>query len=119
MSDKPVIAVDFDDTLAHCDTWQGPQTLSQPIPGAVEFLRALANKYSPVVFSARAATMTGQAAIWAWAREHGVEDLLYGVTSNKDFAFKHIVDDRAVAFRGDYDEVLRQLGINQLRLVTL
>lgn len=111
MSDKPVIAVDFDDTLATTTNWVGPHTVSEPLPGAVEFLHALAARHAVVVFSARASTMTGQAAIWHWARRHGVEELVYGVTSNKDYAFSRIVDDRAIAFRGDYSEVLAELGV--------
>lgn len=118
MSRKPVIAVDFDDTIAHTDNWIGPHTVSEPIPGAIEFLRALATRFDIVVFSARAANITGQQAIWAWTKRHGVEDIIHGVTAGKDYAFTHIVDDRAVPFNGDYDDVLSQLGVSRLKLVT-
>jgi hypothetical protein len=46
--------------------------------------------------------------VWRWLREHGLHDLVSDVTDRKPAA--HVfVDDRAVCFRGDFDETLRRI----------
>lgn len=104
------VAIDLDGTLAQYDTWQGEEVIGEPIPGALEFLRALYDRgYVIYIFSARAITELGRQAIWRWLRKYGLEALIEDVTWEKLYRFYRIVDDRAITFRGDYNDVLQQL----------
>lgn len=109
--ERDVIAVDFDSTIAKSPVWLGDATPADALDGAVEFLRALGKVFDIVIFSARGGTLEGKQAIRQWARDNGVSDLIAGVTNVKDYRFWRFVDDRAVAFKGDYGAVLAELGV--------
>ena len=50
---KPTICVDLDGTLAEHDGWKGVDHFGKPLPGAVEFTRALSEFADVVIFTAR------------------------------------------------------------------
>jgi hypothetical protein len=46
--------------------------------------------------------------VWKWLGDHGLDRLVDAVTDRKEPAFVYI-DDRAICFRGDYEETLKQV----------
>lgn len=102
-----IVAIDFDATLCEYTTWTGVQPTGQPITGAVAFVRWLLQQHAlPVVYSCRAAAPGGKKAISDWLAHHGFPPLI--VTAEKVRAVGY-VDDRAVPFAGDWDEVKSSL----------
>lgn len=97
---RRTIALDFDGVL-HCyNGWNGGK-VAGPMPGAKEAVESLvADGQEVVVFSTRDAAMIRQ-----WLREHKFPEL--EVTSTKR-PFYVIVDDRAVAFDGEWSAGLVQ-----------
>jgi hypothetical protein len=84
--------------------WQGDKHFDPPRPGAREFLESLrARGYAIVVLTTRYPDD-----VWQWLRECALEDLIQDVTDRKPAA--HVfIDDRAVCFRGSFDDTLRQI----------
>lgn len=103
-SDAPVACVDLNGVLDAYTGWKGPSHFDPPRPGAREFLLDLRERgFAIVVFTTRYADD-----VWRWLREHGLADLVTDVTDRKPAA--HVfVDDRAVCFRGDFADTLRQI----------
>ena len=105
MSNTGWIGVDLDGTLAHYESFIGPEHIGAPIPAMVERVqRWLADGYEVRIFTARVShdeTMprirdaaAAMKAIRLWCREHiGVE---LRVTNVKDYAMIELWDDRAV-----------------------
>lgn len=103
-TDAPIVCVDFNGVLDSYTGWQGARHFDPPRPGAREFLRALrARGYAIVVFTTRFPDD-----VWRWLGEFGLDELVQDVTDRKPAA--HVfVDDRAVCFRGDFDDTLKQI----------
>ena len=101
MDERLTVCVDLDGVLNTFDVWRGPEYFHSPRAGAHDFLRSLqAAGYRVVVFTVR----------WhAWAAEwldaNGLRQFVDEVTDKKPPAHVY-VDDRAVCFRGDFDETL-------------
>lgn len=101
---RPRICVDLDGVLNLYTGWKGENVFASPRPGAVEFLKALAEKgYEVVVFTTRNHGWT-----WTWLSDHGLGDFVERVTNEKLPAMAY-VDDRAVRFRGEFDQVLEDI----------
>ena len=95
------VAVDFDGVIHQYSGWKGPDVLDGPIPGAREFLAELvARGYRVVIMTTRPAKF-----VEPWLRLHHMADMVDQVTSEKVTAIAY-VDDRAVRFWGEWDEVL-------------
>ena len=106
-----ILAVDFDGTLsAYSHGWQGAGNVPDgPTLGARGYvLRQIRKGIVPVVFSTRAASPEGKAAIEKWLSDYNFPALQ--VTHEKIGAFAY-VDDRAVPFRGDWGEVEEQTDL--------
>jgi hypothetical protein len=104
MSDRPIIAIDLNGVLDDYTGWRGPEHWDAPRRGAADFLRTLRERgFRVVVHTTR----------WAddarvWLREHDLLQYVDEVTDRKVSA--HVfVDDRAVCFRGDFDQTLRDI----------
>lgn len=98
------VCVDLNGTLDLYQGWRGPNYWYRPRPGAGRFLAALkARNYNVVIFTTRDA-----AGVWAWLKRYRLARYVDDVTNLKIPAIAY-VDDRAIPFRGDYDEVLREL----------
>jgi hypothetical protein len=102
---RPFVCVDLNGVLDSYTGWKHPDHWDPPRPGARDFLEALhARGFDVVVFTTR-----HPVGVRRWLREHGLYDLVDAVTSRKPAA--HVfIDDRAVCFRGDFDEVLKQVA---------
>ncbi len=104
-----IIAVDFDGTIAsYADGWEGWDVVGEPIPGALEFLKALHKAgHRIMIFSARARAPEGKKAIEEWIVEYGLDDIIEGVTHEKLPYFSLIVDDRAIRFEENFRDILK------------
>ncbi len=103
MSEK-TICVDLNGTLDTYTGWRGADYWYPPRSGADRFLRELRQRgYEVVVFTTR-----DPAAVWEWLRQYGLAQHVSDVTNVKVRAIAY-VDDRAIPFRGDYDETLREI----------
>jgi len=102
--EAPIACVDLNGVLDAYTGWKGARHFDPPRPGARAFLDALAARgFRIVVFTTRYADD-----VWAWLREYRLDGLISEVTDRKPAA--HVfVDDRAVCFRGDFDDTLRQI----------
>lgn len=108
---RPQIAIDFDNTLARHDAGMGMQKTGEPIPGAIEFVKKLhQDGWEVWIFSARCYDPKGTQSIKDWLTKHGLISIIRGVTNEKSPGFVVMVDDRAIEFRGDYNEVLKKLN---------
>lgn len=112
MSPKPKLAVDFDGTLVKNETPFKEATYGETFVGAVEFIRALAEKYDIVIFSARATTFRGKDAILNWVKQHNLRAVISDVTNQKKYSFTAYIDDRAISFNSpaDYLTIADALG---------
>jgi hypothetical protein len=100
----PVVCVDLDGVLNSFDGWRGPEYFHPPRPGAADFLRRLnASGYRVVVFTVRF-----HGWVEAWLRENGLMNDVAEITDRKPPAHVYL-DDRAVCFRGDFDQALREI----------
>jgi hydroxymethylpyrimidine pyrophosphatase-like HAD family hydrolase len=105
-----MIAIDFDGTIARYDGVTSPDDLGEPIPGAIEFLRALHKAgYTLAIFSARATDPIGKRAIEQWVAKHDLDGIIEFVTYEKLVDFELLIDDRAIRFEGDYRDTLKQV----------
>lgn len=96
---NPHICVDLDGTLAHYDTWRGPEHIGPPVPAMLARVRAwLAAGTEVRIFTARMSipeqAETTRQAVHLWLAEQGLPAL--EVTCVKDLGCLEIWDDRAV-----------------------
>lgn len=103
--DRPVVCVDVNGVLDLYTGWKDPDHWDPPREGAQAFLRSLAESgFCVVIFTTRHQTQVRR-----WLRDHGLLEHVSAITSRKPPA--HVfVDDRAVCFRGDFDDTLRRIA---------
>lgn len=100
----PVVCVDLNGVLDSYSGWRGPHHFDPPRPGARAFLEALVSRgYEVVVFTTRHPD-----GVWRWLRDFELDLFVRQVTDRKPAAYV-FVDDRAVCFRGDFDDTLRAI----------
>jgi histidinol phosphatase-like enzyme len=99
------IAIDFDGVLASYDGWKGQEHYGAPLPGALGFVKSLAEAgYQVVIFTTRAGTSAGIDRLEGWLKFHGLTDELIErlvITCIKPPAWLYI-DDRCFLFKGAY-----------------
>lgn len=116
MSKRYTIAVDFDGVIhSYSSPWVDHHVIPDPpVPGAIEWLNAILDKFDVVIFTTRGKTAEGAAAVGRWLIEHGGPEGLT-VTAVKPPALVYI-DDRAWRFEGTFptaDEVHRSRPWNK------
>lgn len=113
MARARTLCVDFDGTITEYERYRGRGVFDPPIPGAAETLRRLkAEGWRIIIYTTRSETEE----IAAYLQEHGIpfdginedEEGPAGVHPAKPAADAY-VDDRAVAFRGDWEAAYRQI----------
>lgn len=103
MSDKPNVAIDFDGVLNDYSGWAGDEELFKPREGVTDFLAKLADHYEVWILTTRKPAM-----VHNWLVEHGLRRYVGTITNIKPPALAY-VDDRAVRFHGDYQQVLHEI----------
>ena len=98
------IGVDLDNTLA--DNSGTPDfILEDPIEGAKDFMDELVNRgFRPVIYTAR--HWADYEIIENWLIKHDIP--FREIICGKPLFYK-IVDDKNIAFKGDYKEVLKEI----------
>lgn len=102
---RRTICLDFDGVLhSYRSGWCGAEIIPDPpIHGTKDAIARLRQQYRIVIHSARCHTEAGRKAVEAWLERHGIE--VDDVCEHKPPALVY-VDDRAVRFRGNWDDVL-------------
>lgn len=130
MTEKKNVTVDVDGVLAAYTTWKGELHIGDPIEGAVEFTKRLAEKYRVVIHTTRMnytlnRELTPPAArrqLQEWLDKHGfVWDHIF-TGPGKPIAIAYI-DDRGVSCRpqdrqdpwDEYESVLNYLEMGILQ----
>jgi len=83
--------------------WLGEDHVDPARPGAKEFLERLSRQYRVIIFTTQPAEK-----VWNWLKENGMAEYVAEVTDRKPPAVVYI-DDRAVCFRGDFQETLEEI----------
>jgi|LauGreStaDraftv2_3_1035109.scaffolds.fasta_scaffold00555_3 hypothetical protein len=99
------LSIDFDGVVHNFNKGYHDGTCyGDPLPGSIEALRLLSNKYRIIIFTAKAKAsrplvngMTGIEHVADWLERHGVRDCVAEITSEKPRAFLYI-DDNAYRF---------------------
>jgi hypothetical protein len=105
---RRTICLDFDGVLhSYRSGWCGAEVIPDPpIHGTREAVARLRQQYRIVVHSARCHTAEGCLAVTNWLAKHCIE--VDEVCEHKPPAHVY-VDDRAVRFRGNWDDVLDEI----------
>lgn len=99
------VAVDFDGVLNTYDGWRGEDVLFDPREGVESFLRILSRHYVVHILTTRKPF-----AVHNWLVEHGLRSYVENITNIKPPAIAYI-DDRAIRFEGDYEDVLAVIEV--------
>ncbi len=109
---KDIICIDFDDVIHSYPGWKPGQSTSSItgslILGTKEAITKLRIDYKVIILSSRANSPAGLRAIAEWLEVHGI--IVDGITATKIPAAIY-VDDRALAFEGDWGELLQRIEV--------
>jgi hypothetical protein len=105
---RRTVCLDFDGVLhSYRSGWCGSEIIPDPpIHGTRESVARLRQQYRVVVLSARCHTEAGRRAVQAWLKKHDI--VVDEVCEHKPPAHVY-VDDRAVRFRGNWDNLLEEI----------
>ena len=109
------IGIDFDGVIHQSSKGFHDGTVyDDPVPGAFEAIRKISQKYTIIIFSAKAKKdrilingKTGIELIWEWLEKHNMSQFVKEVTSDKPRAVAYI-DDKAIKFL-DWEQTLCEL----------
>ena len=110
------IGIDFDGVIHKNSKGYYDGTIyDDPIPGSLEALKVISQKYDIIIFTAKAKKdrgkingKTGTEMVWNWLKKHNVDMYIKDVTAEKPRAVAYI-DDKAIEFTNNWDEVLERL----------
>lgn len=104
---KPILAIDFDNTIHDISNISKGHKLGTPVHGAVEALQTLSQHYQIYIHTLRALEGENPAYVVQWLTYFGIP--FEKVTAIKPDA-QYFIDDRGIHF-SNWDETLRQLGL--------
>lgn len=108
MKKQKTLYIDLDGTLNQYSGWKGSDHFPPLREGAREFLQALKqNGFKMKLFTTRA--ITDSMLVWAWLRQERLDTFFQEVTARKGMDGYLFVDDRNIAFTGDYQTALQQI----------
>lgn len=113
------IAIDFDGVIHNFDKgWHNGTCYGDPLPGSLEAIRALSEKYNIIIFTAKAKSnrplvngKTGTELVKEWLEKYNVMQYVQDITSEKPRA-KIYIDDNGYRFSSwgktlnDLEEIL-------------
>ena len=100
------ISIDFDGVI-HNDYlgWNDGTIYGDPIDGSIEAIKSLSEKYTLILFTAKAKPdrplvdgKTGAELIWIWLKKHGISNCFKEITAEKPRCLFYI-DDKAIRFQ--------------------
>jgi hypothetical protein len=101
---KPTICLDFNGVLDTYIGWKGEDYFYPPRQGVAEFL----NELSKLDYRVVILTTIETEKVRKWLRENGLNGLVEEVSNIKPPAFVY-VDDRAICFRGSFQQTLKEI----------
>jgi len=111
-TDIKTVAIDFDGVINSYTGWKGPTVTEDPVSNAVESLDTLLGQgYKVVIYSTRAQTAEGLQTIREYLLKHsGSPAMVEGIEITDKKPIAHVyIDDRAITFKGDWEETLKQI----------
>ena len=107
------LAIDFDGVIHNAHQGWGDGTCyGDPLPGAIDAIKKLANNYDIVIFTAKAKPdrplvngKTGVELVKEWLEKHGILNYISNITSEKPRAEIYI-DDNGYRFE-NWDDTLK------------
>ena len=113
MSHKPTVCVDLDGTILEFDEWRGEQHFGKPITGARAVLNELKHLgWRVIIYTTRGNEILVRNALDRYGVPYDYinrnPDQPAGTNEGKPIADAY-VDDRAVAFRGNWRKTLEEI----------
>ena len=96
-NDKPVLCLDFDDTLFDTET-------EEPIKGSLDFVNSVVDIFDVQILSGRSATKAGRDEMKQWLKANDFPIDKIGFPEHKP-SVDVMLDDRAIIFTGTYPTV--------------
>lgn len=111
-SKRYTVAVDFDGVLhSYTSPWFAADVIPDPpVPGAIEWLRQISERFEVVIHTTRGDTSDSRAAIRKWLSHYGWEGAASVRITNEKVPALVYLDDRAIRFTGTFptaDEVYK------------
>lgn len=100
---RPLVALDFDGVMNKYQGWKGENTLYKPQTGLTKFITRIYKDYDIVIYTCRDIKK-----VYTWLEENHLRDYIIAVSNLKPRAHVYI-DDRAITFKGDYEETYKEL----------
>jgi hypothetical protein len=99
------IAIDFDGVIHSFELGFHDGTIyGTPIPGSIEAIKRISNKYNIVIYTAKAKkdrplinSKTGVELVWEWLTKYDLNQYISEVTAEKPRCICYI-DDKAISF---------------------
>ena len=102
--EKQNICLNFDGVMTEYKGWKGEDHLDEPQEGLKDFLIELGKRgFRVIVHSTRPV-----ASVWGWLARHELSDHIVAVSATLPPAAAYI-SDRAICFKGSYNDILQQL----------
>lgn len=97
------VSIDFDGVLNEY-TGFDENDLGEPKLFVEEFLKKLSSKYDVIIFTCRKSPF-----VWKWLRKNKLDQYITEVTNRKKPSQVY-VDDRAIQFKGNFNETLNEIN---------
>lgn len=112
-SKRKCVAIDFDGVIHDAyQGWGDGTCYGDPLPGSINSIKKLAEKYDIVIFTAKAKPdrplvdgKTGPTLVREWFVKHGIDEYIKDITSEKPRAELYI-DDNGYRFE-NWDDTLK------------